>query len=159
MYMDIRFINAENRQQVNEFIRSSWFSTDIIIRGEIVDTTVLEGFAVYDKEELLGLLTFRIKDKELEIVSLDSIQENQGIGSALMNRIKEEAVKRNCNKIKLITTNDNLNALMFYQKRGYDMVQVYPNALDLSRRLKPTIPLTGNYGIPLKHEIEFELVL
>ena len=157
--MDIRFINAENRQQVNEFIRSSWFSTDIIIRGEIVDTTVLEGFAVYDKEELLGLLTFRIKDKELEIVSLDSIQENQGIGSALMNRIKEEAVKRNCNKIKLITTNDNLNALMFYQKRGYDMVQVYPNALDLSRRLKPTIPLTGNYGIPLKHEIEFELVL
>ena len=153
--MDIRFINAENRQQVNEFIRSSWFSTDIIIRGEIVDTTVLEGFAVYDKEELLGLLTFRIKDKELEIVSLDSIQENQGIGSALMNRIKEEAVKRNCNKIKLITTNDNLNALMFYQKRGYDMVQVYPNALDLSRRLKPTIPLTGNYGIHLKHEIEF----
>ncbi len=159
MYMDIRFINAENRQQVNEFIRSSWFSTDIIIRGEVVDTTVLEGIAVYDKEELLGLLTFRIKDKELEIVSLDSIQENQGIGSALMNRIKEEAVKRNCNKIKLITTNDNLNALMFYQKRGYDMVQVYPNALDLSRRLKPTIPLTGNYGIPLKHEIEFELVL
>ncbi len=157
--MDIRFINAENRQQVSEFIRSSWFSTDIIIRGEVVDTTVLEGIAVYDKEELLGLLTFRIKDKELEIVSLDSIQENQGIGSALMNRIKEEAVKRNCNKIKLITTNDNLNALMFYQKRGYDMVQVYPNALDLSRRLKPTIPLTGNYGIPLKHEIEFELVL
>ncbi len=157
--MDIRFINAENRQQVSEFIRSSWFSTDIIIRGEVVDTTVLEGIAVYDKEELLGLLTFRIKDKELEIVSLDSIQENQGIGSALMQRIKEEAVKRNCNKIKLITTNDNLNALMFYQKRGYDMVQVYPNALDLSRRLKPTIPLTGNYGIPLKHEIEFELVL
>lgn len=157
--MDIRFINAENRQQVNEFIRSSWFSTDIIIRGEVVDTTVLEGIAVYDKEELLGLLTFRIMDKELEIVSLDSIQENQGIGSALMNRIKEEAVKRNCDKIKLITTNDNLNALMFYQKRGYDMVQVYPNALDLSRRLKPTIPLTGNYGIPLKHEIEFELVL
>lgn len=157
--MDIRFINAENRQQVSEFIRSSWFSTDIIIRGEVVDTTVLEGIAVYDKEELLGLLTFHIKDKELEIVSLDSIKENQGIGSALMNRIKEEAVNRNCNKIKLITTNDNLNALMFYQKRGYDMVQVYPNALDLSRRLKPTIPLTGNYGIPLKHEIEFELVL
>ena len=157
--MDIRFIDAENRQQVNEFIRSSWFSTDIIVRGEVVDTTVLKGIAVYDKEELLGLLTYRIKDKELEIVSLDSIKENQGIGSALIHSIKDEAAKQKCNKIKLITTNDNLNALMFYQKRGFDMVQIYPNALDLSRQLKPTIPLTGNYGIPLKHEIEFELVL
>ena len=157
--MEIRPVNSKNRQQVNDFIRLHWFSTDMVVRGEIVDLTVLNGFAVYDEEDLTGLITYRISEDECEITSLDSLKENQGIGTSLINKVKEEAVKHNCKKIKLITTNDNINALRYYQKRGFDMTHIYPNALDLSRRLKPSIPLTGNYGIPLKHEIEFEMNL
>lgn len=61
----------------------------------------------------------------------------------------------NINKIKVITTNDNINAIKFYQKRGFDMIKIYHNAIEESRKLKPTIPLIGNYGIPIIHEIEF----
>jgi len=73
-----------------------------------------------------------------------------------MIRLAED---KGCEKIVLVTTNDNINALCFYQKRGFDMVRIYHNALDKSRSLKPEIPLVGENDIPLKHEIEFELLL
>lgn len=43
--------------------------------------------------------------------------------------------------------------------RGFDMVHLFHNALDVSRKIKPEIPLVGDNSIPLKHEIEFEMVL
>jgi hypothetical protein len=59
----------------------------------------------------------------------------------------------------LITNNDNLPALGFFQKRGLSLVAVYRNAVDVARRLKPEIPLVGKNGIPLRDEIELEMVL
>ncbi|MEY8517580.1 GNAT family N-acetyltransferase [Lachnospiraceae bacterium 29-84] len=47
-----------------------------------------------------------------------------------------EAKERKCQKIILITTNDNINAIKFYQKRGFDMTHLFRNALDISRKLK-----------------------
>ena len=60
-----------------------------------------------------------------------------------------------CKQVWLITTNDNIEAIHFYQRCGYDMVGLYHNALEESRKLKPQIPLVGSFGIPIKHEIEF----
>lgn len=157
--MELIPINGENRQQVNDLIRSLWYSTDIIVRGEVVDTSVLEGFTAMEQEKITGFLTYRIQDGECEIMSLESIKENQGTGTSLINLVKEIAKQQNCTKLKLITTNDNMNALKFYQKRGFDMIRVYPNAMDISRSIKPAIPLIGEYGIPLKHEIELEMIL
>jgi ribosomal protein S18 acetylase RimI-like enzyme len=157
--MDIKIISAENREQVNDFISSHWFSTDMVVRGEVVDMKVLDGFVVYDGETITGLTTYRIEDDECEIMSLDSLRENQGIGTALINKVIEKAAKEKCTKIKLITTNDNINAMRFYQKRGFDMAKLYHNALDVSRKLKPSIPMLGDFDIPLKHEIEFEMNL
>jgi hypothetical protein len=59
----------------------------------------------------------------------------------------------------LITTNDNLNALRFYQKRGFRLAALYPGAVDESRTIKPQIPLVGENGIPLHDEIRLELAL
>lgn len=157
--MYIKPISIDDRQRTNDFIKSRWFSTEMVVGSEIVDMTKLEGFIAYEKDEIIGLVTYRIKDSECEIMSLDSLKENQGIGTALLNKIIEEAINKKCKKIKLITTNDNINAIRFYQKRGFDMVRIYHNALDVARKLKPSIPLLGDFGIPIKHEIEFEMNL
>lgn len=157
--MDIRTISSQNRHQVNEFINSHWFSTDMVVRGEFIDMTVLDGFVTYENETIIGLVTYKIDADECEIMSLDSLKENQGIGTALVNKVIEAAVKAGCTKVKLITTNDNLNAMRFYQRHGFDMVRMYHNALEVSRKMKPSIPMTGDYGIPIKHEIEFEMDL
>ncbi|OOM80543.1 GNAT family N-acetyltransferase [Clostridium sp. BL-8] len=157
--MDIKIISSENRNQINEFIMSHWFSTDMVVRGEIVDMRLIDGFVMYDNEEIIGLVTYRVKASECEIMSLDSLMERQGIGTVLLNKVIEVARGENCSKVKIITTNDNINALGFYQQRGFDMVNLYHNALNDSRKLKPSIPLVGDFGIPLMHEIEFEMNL
>lgn len=152
-------INSTNRVEINQIIVERWFSTDMVIRGKIVDMTQLDGIVVYKDARIVGLVTYRISDEECEITSLDSFCEGIGIGTELMNKITAVAKNSHCKRIKLITTNDNINAIRFYQKRGFDMVHIYRNALDISRKIKPSIPLIGENGIPLKHEIEFELIL
>ena len=52
---------------------------------------------------------------------------------------------------------ERINALRFYQKRGFDMVRLYRNAVEQARAIKSEIPLTSENGIPVKHEIELEM--
>ena len=93
------------------------------------------------------------------IAALDGLAQGQGIGTALLETVKQVALEAGCRRLWLIVTNDNLPALRFYQKRGFHLAAVYPNALEASRRLKPEIPLFGLDGIPLRDEIELELTL
>ncbi|WP_457943772.1 GNAT family N-acetyltransferase [Caproiciproducens sp. LBM24188] len=157
--MEIRPITKQNRFEVNNFIREHWFTTEMAVRGELVDMTGLDGFVAYENARMIGLITYRLDGKDCEIMSLDSLKEKRGIGSALMAMVIRTARELHCEKVKLITTNDNLNAMRFYQKRGFDMARLYRNALESARKLKPEIPLIGDHGIPLRHEIEFEYLL
>lgn len=152
-------INRKNRTEVNRFLQDNWYSTDIILRGRVVDMTLAEGIVVYESNIIIGLITYEISNGECEILSLDSKRENEGIGTELIWHVIEIAKSNNCNKVKLITTNDNINAIKFYQRRGFDMARIYHNALDISRQLKPSIPLKGEFDIPLMHEIEFEMTI
>lgn len=157
--MECKRIDRQNRNFINTFIKQHWYTTTMIIRGKEIDMTKTEGFYFSEKEKIIGLITYIVYNNVLEITSLDSLQENQGIGSKLLEVVIHEAKERNCQKIVLITTNDNINAIKFYQKRGFDMAHLYRNALDISRKLKPEIPLIGENSIPLRHEIEFELTI
>ncbi|MBM7644609.1 ribosomal protein S18 acetylase RimI-like enzyme [Scopulibacillus daqui] len=112
----------------------------------------LDGFAAVDQKDIIGLITFYITESTSHIISLDSIRQNQGIGSSLLTRTEEHAKKQNCSSIQLVTTNDNLKALYFYQKRGYQCIKVLPNAVNKAREIKPEIPLFSNDGIPIRDE-------
>jgi hypothetical protein len=60
----------------------------------------------------------------------------------------------------VVTTNDNLAALQFYQRRGFRLVLLRPGAVDGSREfLKPEIPTLGAHGIALRDELELEMML
>jgi len=119
----------------------------------------LPAFVAEDATRLLGLLTYRIADRQCEIVSLDSLVERRGVGTALLVAMQRAARDAGCRRLWLVTTNDNLAALRFYQRRGFLLVALHRNALDLSRRLKPEIPPVGRGGIPLRDELELELPL
>jgi hypothetical protein len=50
-----------------------------------------------------------------------------------------------------------VDALRFYQRRGFRLVALHPGAVDDSRRrLKPEIPELGEYGIPIRDELVLE---
>ena len=149
-------IDSANREMINAFIKEHWYTTTMVIRGKQIDMTQTEGFFLREQENIVGLITYLVYDSILEIISLDSLRENQGIGSALVNMAVREARERGLQKIVLITTNDNINAIRFYQERDFDMARLFRNAVDAARKLKPEIPLIGENAIPLHHEIEFE---
>jgi hypothetical protein len=86
-------------------------------------------------------------------------RSRRGDRTALIDAVKERAKAKGCKRLWLITTNDNLNALGFYQRRGFRLIALYPNALEASRKLKPQIPMKAANGIPIRDELELELEL
>jgi GNAT superfamily N-acetyltransferase len=105
-----------------------------------------------DDGTLAGVLTYVVRDDECEILTLHTAEQWTGAGSALI-----EAVERKARRLWLITTNDNVDALRFYQRRGFRLAELRAGAVDESRaRLKPEIPETGEYGIPIRDELILE---
>ncbi len=152
-------IDLRDRAWVASLLEQRWKSTRVVTRGVVHQADTLPGFIARLEELPQGLVTCNIVGTECEIVSLDSLVGSQGIGTALVEAVCEEAANRGCKRLWLITTNDNLPALRFYQKRGFHLAAIYPNALEESRRLKPEISHTGLDGIPLRDEIELEMLL
>ena len=156
MIENIERISNETRELVNQFFIDNWFSTDMSIRGEIIDGTKLDGFLLREENTIIGLVTYIFFDDICEIVSLDSKRENMGIGSVLLKEVEKIAKNNNSQKMRLITTNDNMRALQFYQKRGYCLTKLYINAMEEVRKIKPNVPALGDNDIPLRDEIELE---
>ncbi|HLF79058.1 MAG TPA: GNAT family N-acetyltransferase [Dehalococcoidia bacterium] len=140
-------------------LRERWGSTKVVSRGVLHDASRLPGFVAVLDGLNAGLLTYRIDRDECEVVTLDAVVENVGVGTSLLDAVQRLVADNTCRRVWLITTNDNLHALRFYQRRGFRLAGVYPGAVDESRRLKPEIPLIGAEGIPIRDEIELELRL
>ena len=88
--MTFEAICPENRERINRFIEEHWFTTTMVVRGREIDMTRVDG------GEIVGLATFLFYDGLCEIVSLDSLRENQGIGTALLTQALAQARQRGC---------------------------------------------------------------
>jgi ribosomal protein S18 acetylase RimI-like enzyme len=159
MTSSIRRLTRADLPRLRQFWIEHWGGEEMITRGNIYRPEQLDGFVVEDQNEWVGLITFIIKDDECEVTSLDSLREGKGIGTQLIDQVIDVARARQCKRLFLITSNDNLHALGFYQKRGLEIVTVYRGAVNESRKRKPSIPLVGMDGIPLRDEIELEINL
>lgn len=139
------------------------FGGEIVVsRGKVFEPASLSGFVAIQKSDskLLGVLTYHVDQSSmLEVVTLDALERFRGIGSALMEAVEQLAHQKGISAIYLITTNDNIEALRFYQRRGYRMVELHAGAVQASRLLKPTIPKFGNFGIEIRDEILLEKIL
>jgi ribosomal protein S18 acetylase RimI-like enzyme len=126
--------------------------------GEIVDVLALQGLIAEDEHGLAGVVTYQVVEGACELVSIACARPQRGVGTMLLNALIAE-VRARCSHIWLVTTNDNLDALRFYQRRGFRLRAVRSGAVDdARRRLKPTLPALGAYGIPMRDELELELV-
>jgi GNAT superfamily N-acetyltransferase len=155
----IRPLTTADREAVRQFTLEHWGADCVVAHGVAYFPETFPGFVAVESDIWLGLITYCLQDNACEVVTLDSAQAGQGIGTALLEAVRHVAQQRQCQRLWLITTNDNLDALRFYQRRGLELAQVHRGALALSRARKPTIPLVGAYGIPLRDEIELELIL
>jgi len=156
----LRPTTEADTQLMREFTRDHWGADIVVAHGVVYHPHKLQGFvAEVGRGKWLGLATYHIENASCELVTLNSIQEGEGIGTALVQAVREAGSDSRCSRLWCVTTNDNFPALAFYQKRGFRKVAVYPGAVERARILKPSIPLWGIESVPIRDEIELELVI
>ena len=157
----IRNIQKEDREWIRRWLIFQWGAEIVISHDQVFHPADLPGFIAIDKNtnEPIGLITYRFDGNDCEIITLDSLREGTGIGSALIEEVKKHAINVDCSRLFLVTTNDNIYALRFYQKRGFRMTKINVGAADRARKEKPEIPIQGYFGIPIHDEIELEFKL
>lgn len=157
--MKVVHTNDINKQVLIDLFIDNWGDDEMVVSSGTYQLSDLPGFVAFDEAEIIGVITYIIRNDQIEIISLDSFKENIGIGSQLLKKLEEISEEKDITKITVITTNDNLNALKFYQKRGYSIKKVIPNAVEKARNQKPSIPLLAENGIPIRDEIVLEKYL
>jgi GNAT superfamily N-acetyltransferase len=127
-------------------------------QGELLEPLDHPALLAEADGEIVGMLTY-LPDpgwEQCEILTLHATEQWHGVGTALIEAVEQLAAQQGCARLWLITTNDNVDALRFYQRRGFQLAAVHRHAVHDSRRLKPEIPVTGAYGIPIRDEVELE---
>lgn len=159
MRFQVREKTTEDLQWLIPYMRENWGSEQIVTRSELHDVAALLGFVAEQNHRPVGVALYEITNNECELLLLASCIHRIGIGSTLIEHVKRVAADKGCKRVWVITTNDNVAALRFYQLRGFSLVAIYRNALEEARKLKPEIPLIGIDGIPLRDEVELEILL
>jgi len=157
--MEIRPLADADRGWVESLIVDRWGDSVVVGRGGVWKPAELPGFAAFDDGQCAGLVTYEIDGEACEIVTIDALEEGKGIGTALLEAVVGIARETGCTRVQLLTTNNNLRALAFYQKRGFRLVGLVPGAIDEERKRKPSIPGFDSAGLPIRDELHLELPL
>jgi GNAT superfamily N-acetyltransferase len=136
---------------------AEWHSTRVARLGELLRPLDFPALVAEDGGRLAGVLTYVVRGASCEVLTLHAARPWTGVGSALIAAVEKVAAEHGCRRLWLITTNDNVDALRFYQRRGFRLAALHAGAVDRSRaELKPEIPAVGDHGIPLRDELELD---
>lgn len=154
-------VRDRDRALLADLLTRQWGSTAIVSRGKTHQVDGYPGFIAQDlRSRTVGYVCYRLGRGRCEVVVLEAIVPQAGIGTRLLKAVLRVARSEGCKDVWLVTTNDNLDALRFYQRRGFCLHRVHRNYVDrVSRALKPSIPTIGSYGIPIRDELELRLDL
>ncbi len=155
----VRPLTAGDRGWVRATLVRNWASTIVARRGELIEARELDGYVALRGGRRTGLVLVHLSDDDLEVVAISTTTPGRGVGRALINQCIEQARACGCRRVWLITTNNNATAIAFYQRVGLDLCAYYRHEVGASRLLKQSIPLRDSTGVPIDHELEFELLL
>ena len=153
----VRPIRADDRDALRALLRDRWGSATIVAGGRTHAVDLLPGFVAERAGTPAGFVTLDERDGVTEIVTIDALSTGVGVGTALIDAATEAAAARGGADLVVTTTNDNLDALRFYQRRGFRLRCLRPGAVDVARAAKPSIPKVGAYDIPIRDELELRL--
>lgn len=148
-----RPIRPDDTAAIAAFLGEQWHSPIIHLDGQAIDASTLPGFVAHDEGAIVGLVTLLDDESGTEIVTLNAIPGGSGLGSALVELAAERSRSMGGRRLAVRTSNDNLDALRFYQRRGFRLERVVPGAIDEERLHNPSIPRVGRYGIALRDEL------
>ncbi|RZU74084.1 ribosomal protein S18 acetylase RimI-like enzyme [Micromonospora kangleipakensis] len=155
--IEVRPAAPHDHDDVAALHRREWGGPHVVVHDTRYDLRALPTLVAVDGAgHFAGALAHRLADGGLEVVSLAATAPGLGAGRALLAAAEAVAVAAGADRLWLVTTNDNLSALRFYQRRGLRIVAVHAGAVNRARQLKPTIPYLGEDDIPLHDELLLE---
>jgi ribosomal protein S18 acetylase RimI-like enzyme len=160
--LDVIVVPAERvpADVLRAFLAAAWHGDSVVAHGERLRPADLPGYAALDADRVVGHASYRIVADSCELTSIAADPPGHGIGSKLMDAVLVAARAAGCTRMWLTTTNDNLDALRFYQRRGFRLEALRPGAVDRAReQLKPELPEIGSHAIPMRDELDLALML
>ncbi|WP_417686521.1 GNAT family N-acetyltransferase [Roseibium sp.] len=155
MSVEVRPIEEEDHGAARQLLTERWTGPEILLDGQVVDASRLPGYIAIAGSEVAGLVTVIKRAQEWEILTLDSLSRWGGTGTLLLDAVVKEARDAGMKRLTVRTSNDNLDAFRFYQRRGFRMERIAPGVIDKERELRSEIPMRGDYGIPIHDEVLF----
>jgi septum formation protein len=152
---NVRELAAGDRGWLGDLLAREWGLPVVTPSGVYDAPAELAGLVAEVDGERAGALTYREGADGVEVVTLNSLRDGWGVGSALLAEARARA-RAAGRRLWLITTNDNLRAIGFYQRRGMDLVALHRDFVEVVRRAKPGLEPEGECGMPFRHAVELE---
>src|SRR5439155_25737092 len=114
-----------------ELFQQDFGRTKIVAFGEVMDIDQMPALVAVMHQEPSGALAYRLFGDALHIVALatDPMWQRSGVGGYLVAEAELLARRLSLHRLVVSTTNDNLPALHFYQRRGYRLTDLVPNSI------------------------------
>jgi len=148
--------DEEDESWLADLWRESWGDVIVVSRGRVHCLSDVSALIARQGGKRVGAATYHLEGEAAELTSLNAVTSGKGIGSALIAAVENAVRAAGARRLWLITTNDNVDALRFYQRRGFRLVRLHAGVVDEARRIKPAIPEIGEHCIPIHDEIELE---
>lgn len=153
----VREKKPQDKAWITTLMLESWGSEQVVVQTRIFHPEQLPGFLAIMNDERIGLLTYQLDPPNCEIITLNSLQPGMGVGRSLMNSLQKTALSNGCTVLRLFTTNNNMDALRFYQKYGFHLEKLIKDGVAEDRKIKPEIPLKADNGIPICDYLELTM--
>ncbi|MGQ6221264.1 GNAT family N-acetyltransferase [Serratia sp. IR-2025] len=127
----------------------------MVVHGEEFILSSLPVFVCSEGNKICGFCVFKEDKESIEIIAINALISRKVIGLTLIDEVKRYAVAHGKMEIKLTTTNENLGAIVFYKKMGFNLYSVDVDAVTKARMIKPSIPLFSEEGVLIKDELHF----
>lgn len=155
----IEITTISDPETIGSFLKQHWGADFIVSRGKKIEADKMTGVQARIDGEVVGVVTWNVAGPDMQITTLNAHDQRSGIGTVLLDHAIAKARVMGLRRVWLVTTNDNVEAMRFYQRRGLRLCAVHPDAIVKAREIKPEIPEIGNFGIPIWDEVELERIL
>ena len=152
----IRTAAPEDAAWIDALLDEEWGGPDQVVDGRAFRPAELPGSIAEIDGERVGYAALEVQGTIGWIALIHALHPRQGVGRALVDALTDEALDRGCEVMRVVTTNDNVDAQRFYRALGFEIREIRSGAVNEARRIKPAIPLSSADGIPITDEIEFE---
>lgn len=151
---------VEDKSELLAVMLAAWGSHKMMIDLHTYDVAEIDALGLYTPEgKTAALASWTLRGETAYLCALHSLRPGEGVAIRMLDAVKDAAKAAGATKLKAMLTNDNMPGLTFYQRRGFRLSGLYPEAIDHYRSVIPTIIKTGYRDIPIHDALELEIGL